>query len=144
MVRFLITISLLLICYYANAQRADTIFHDNMMITYVGEPPIFSGNLKDFIREQIQYPVEAKKDSLEGTVMVSFWVDTLGSTTDHQVIRGVRKDLDKEALRVAKLIRFEKPAMQLGKPIKVPFTVPVKFKLSNCSENESKKKVRIK
>jgi protein TonB len=142
MVKFFITISLVLIWYFSSAQRVDTLFHDNVMITYIEKPPLFSGNLKDFIRKQVRYPEEAQKDSLEGTVFISFWIDTLGITIDHQVIRGIRKDMDEEAIRIAKLIKFEKPATQRGKPIKVYFVVPVEFKLSNCSENENKKKVR--
>jgi hypothetical protein len=43
--------------------------------------------------------------------------------------------LDEEALRVTRLIRYEKPAMQAeNKPVKIEFVVPVFFKLG-----ESKK-----
>jgi len=53
MVKLFITISLVLIWYFSGAQRGDTLFHDNIMITYVEYPPLFSGNLKDFIRKQV-------------------------------------------------------------------------------------------
>lgn len=48
---------------------------------------------------------------------------------NHEIIKGIREDLNNEALRVAKLINFDRPAMQRGKPIKVKYTVPVEFKL---------------
>ena len=103
-------------------------------ITFIEDKPIFNGNLKDFIQDHICYPQKAKQDLLEGTVVVVYWIDTLGVTFDHKILRGIRKDLDEEALRVTKLIRYEKPAMQHGKPIKVRYTIPVEFKLSESSE----------
>lgn len=98
-------------------------------ITFVEEKPIFNGNLKDFIQENIKYPQKAEHDLLEGTVVIIYWIDSLGVTIDHKVVKGIRKDLDEEALRVTKLIKYERPAMQRGKPIKIRYTVPVEFKL---------------
>lgn len=57
---------------------------------------------------------------------------------NHKVLTGIRKDLNDEALRVVKLVNFEKPAMQSGKPIKVKYTIPVVFKLTE--EKKHKKK----
>ena len=91
---------------------------------------IYSENkLKEFISDNLNYSCINKLDSIKGKVYISFWIDTTGITYDHIVIRGVREDLDKEALRVTKLLKFEKPAMQRGKPIKVQFTVPIEFRL---------------
>ena len=45
----------------------------------------------------------------------------------HRVIKGVREDLDVEALRVAKLIKFDKPAMNNNEPIGVCFQVGILF-----------------
>ena len=77
----------------------------NLLITYVEEPPLFDGELLDFIQEEMKYPLSAIKDSIEGTVIISYIVDTLGHTINHKIIRGVRKDVDLEALRIAKLIK---------------------------------------
>ena len=65
-----------------------------------------------------------------------------GFTFGHKVIKGVREDLDNEALRVTTLIKFERPAFQRGKPIEVKYTVPVVFNLgdtdkkSKCSKSD--------
>lgn len=101
----------------------------NLSITYVEEPPLFDGELLDFIQEEMKYPLSAIKDSIEGTVIISYIVDTLGHTINHKIIRGVRKDVDLEALRIAKLIKYARPALQRGNPIRVPMTVPFSFKL---------------
>jgi protein TonB len=103
-------------------------------ITFVEEKPIFNGNLKDFIQNHIKYPQKAEQDLLEGTVVIVYWIDSLGVTFDHKVIKGIRKDLDEEALRVTKLIKYERPAMQRGKPIKIRYTVPVEFKLKEAED----------
>lgn len=103
--------------------------------------PIYKGGLNKlnrFIEENINYPKNALRDSLEGIVYISMDVDTEGNTHNHIIIKGVRDDLDNEALRVTKLIKFEKPAMQHGKSIKVRYTVPVEFKLSEKSELRKK------
>lgn len=107
-------------------------------ITIVEDKPIFNGNLKEFISNNIKYPQKAKIDSIEGTVFISFWVDTTGNTVNHKVIRGIREDLNKEAIRVTKLIKFKEPAMQRNKPIKVRYTVPVDFEISTKKENKEK------
>lgn len=109
------------------AQVADS---TDMMITHISDAPIFKENVKDFIQSKIIYPPNAKRDSIEGTVIVSFWIDTLGNTFNHEIIKGIQNDMDIEALRVSKLIKFEKPAMQRNKPIVVKYTVPVGFHLS--------------
>ncbi len=110
---------------------------NELMITDIEESPFFSGDLKEFIQNEILYPRNAEIDSIEGTVIISFKIDTLGLTNNHKVVKGVREDLNNEALRVARLIKFEKPAFQKGVPIKVKYTVPVLFSLTNL-ENKSR------
>ncbi|HOK26812.1 MAG TPA: energy transducer TonB [Bacteroidales bacterium] len=106
--------------------------------------PVFEGRLEKFIEKHIQYPMSALKDSIEGRVFVSFWVDSLGNTSKHTLILGIREDLNQEALRVAKLIKFSKPAMQNGKPVKVKYTLPFDFNLSNIKGKTSCNKRSLK
>ncbi|MPM55156.1 hypothetical protein SDC9_101949 [bioreactor metagenome] len=85
--------------------------------------------LMDFISRHLRYPATAWEDSVEGRVIIIFTVERSGDTDNHKVVRGVREDLDNEALRVAKLLKFEVPAIQRGKPVRVRFTLPVVFDL---------------
>lgn len=91
--------------------------------------PIFRGDLLEFIKSNIIYPPSALRDSIEGKIIVSFYVDTLGNTINHRIINETRNDLNEEALRVTRLIKFEKPAIQNGMPAKVKYTLPVEFKM---------------
>ena len=99
------------------------------LVTYVSRSPLFEGDLNAFVMNRIDYPLFAKRDSIEGRVLISFMIDTMGNTFDHVVVRGIREDLDLEALRVARLIKYDAPAMQKDKPVIVKFVVPVDFSL---------------
>ena len=61
------------------------------------------------------------------TVYVQFLVDTMGVTHQHKVLKGVNQQLDEEALRVCRLIKFDHPAMRTGKPVETYYTVPIRF-----------------
>ncbi len=94
--------------------------------------PEYEGGENELLKlfnDSINYPVKAIEDSIEGIVFVEFWIDTNGITTNHRIIKGIREDLDHEALRVAKLIKYKKPAMQRGKPIMVRYTIPIDFRI---------------
>ncbi|MFT6844684.1 MAG: TonB family protein [Flavobacteriales bacterium] len=83
-------------------------------------------SLLKFIHKQIMYDSILKIDC-EQIVHVFFWVDENGNTLSHCLLKEVREDLDKEALRVAKLVKFDEPAKHRGKPIKIKYVIPVKF-----------------
>ncbi len=82
------------------------------------------------IVSKINYPLSAEIDKTEGAVWVTFCIDTCGRTSNHKVIKGVRFDLDEEALRVSKLIIFDEPAKNRGVPILYRSTIPIRFELS--------------
>ena len=54
-----------------------------------------------------------------------------GSITDVKVVRGVDASLDKEAVRVVQSMPKWKPGKQRGKPVRVAYTLPINFQLSN-------------
>lgn len=85
--------------------------------------------LVDFIKESIKYPDVARKNGVEGRVIVKVVINKDGSATDPIVVRSIDPYLDKEALRVAQLMPKWKPGTHLGKVVKVYFTFPVIFKL---------------
>lgn len=124
---FIYILSLLIID-LANGQTLDSIGTTDI-ITIIEEPPLFNGDLKKFIQSELNYPLSAIKDTIEGMVVISFLIDKTGLTRNHNIIKGIRNDLDDEALRVTKLIKFATPALQKGKPIKVNYVVPVEFNL---------------
>ena len=104
---------------------------DDLILCLQNMPMYFRGSLRDVITSNLTYPRSAVLDSLEGTVYIAFVIDINGITKNHWVLRGVRFDLDQEALRVTRLIKFDKPAMQAsGRPVSVLYFCPVKFSLA--------------
>ena len=71
----------------------------------------------------------AKENGVQGRVIVQFVVNTDGSIVEPVVMRGVDPYLDKEALRVIKMMPKWSPGKQRGKPVRVKYTVPVMFRL---------------
>ena len=146
MVKIIMFILLSFLAYrpVVHINKDDTLIQDSAvvdsgyldLIMYIEDAPIYNGDIKAFIQTELNYPLSAKKDSIEGTVYISFMIDTLGSTNNHKVVRGIRDDLNEEAIKKTKKIKFDKPAFQRGKPITVPFMVPVVFDLQQeCSNN---------
>ena len=83
-----------------------------------------------FMQSHISYPPGPRERDIQGKVVVGFIVNEDGSLTDFRIVRSVQKELDAEAMRVAKLLPKFKPAMKNGKAVKAVFEFPISFKLS--------------
>ncbi len=103
------------------------------IFTVVEEMPSFPGGdearLK-FLQDNIVYPQVAKESGISGTVYVSFVVDSRGKVADVKIMRGIGGGCDEEAIRVIKLMPAWHPGKQAGKPVRVQFTMPIKFTLN--------------
>ena len=95
--------------------------------------------LMQFLSKNIQYPINAQKNHTQGRVTVQFVVNKDGSISEPKIIRGVDPDLDGEAIRVISLMPKWKPGMQKGQPVRVKYTVPVMFRLSDNGQKEEYK-----
>ncbi len=81
------------------------------------------------VSKRFQYPKIAKEYGIQGKVFVSFVVDKTGNITNVQVVRGVDKNLDKEAIRLITSLPKMQPAVQKGKPVSINYTIPINFLL---------------
>lgn len=98
----------------------------------VEEMPEFPGGMGEclkFLAKNIKYPTIAQENGVQGRVIVQFVVNSDGTIVDPVVMRSVDPYLDKEALRVIKMMPKWKPGKQRGKAVRVKYTVPVTFKL---------------
>ena len=84
-----------------------------------------------FINKHINYPPDALTNEKEGRVMIQFVVEQDGSVSNVTVLKGVYGSLDKEALRVIKLLPKWNPGMSGGKPARVYFRMPISFHITN-------------
>lgn len=94
--------------------------------------PEFPGGIVEFMKwlqKNLKYPKDAQSRKVEGTVVVSFIINTDGSITDTKVDKGVEDSLDYEAMRVIRKMPKWKPGQENGKPCRTMFAIPIVFKL---------------
>ena len=106
---------------------------DDEIFMVVENMPAFPGGdlgLMKFIQKTVKYPPIAKENDITGKVYVSYVVNKKGKVTNVKIVRGVDKYLDAEAKRVVKLLPYNTPGMQRGKPVNVQYTIPINFTLN--------------
>ena len=99
--------------------------------TYFSEhKPMFGENdgaIFKYLANNLKYPILAKESGIQGTVHLKFVVGKNGKVRDIEVVKGVNKLLDNEAIRVVKEMPKWKPGLQNGKPVSVFYSLPIKF-----------------
>jgi periplasmic protein TonB len=104
----------------------------NKVFLVVEQPPEFEGGLEamyKFINKNMKYPASARRMNIEGSVFVGFVVDADGKISEAAIIKGISADCDKEALRVVQMMPKWRPGKQSGRPVRVKFVLPIRFKL---------------
>ena len=102
------------------------------IFTVVEESPSFPGGEEArirFLQENIEYPQMARESGIQGTVYMTFVVEPTGSVSGVRVLRGIGGGCDEEAIRVIQKMPKWNPGKQRGKPVRVQFTMPIKFTL---------------
>lgn len=113
--------------------------------------------MMEMLRENVKYPAIAQEHGVQGQIIVGFIVEKDGSCSNFEIkrnsaaektegtavnayarpdsiaanaanIQKAKKALEKEAIRVCKLMKF-KPGKQRGQAVRVRFTVPLTFRL---------------
>jgi len=116
-----------------NSDAKVTEADPNQIFTSVEQVPEFPGGLEGFGRylsKAIRYPAIAKENGTQGRVIVTFVVERDGNLTDVHVVRGIGDGCDEEAVRALKASPHWKPGIQNGRPVRVQYSVPVAFTLS--------------
>ena len=114
-------------------QTNDTVVKEAEVFNVVEVMPEYIGGdaaRQKFLADNVKYPKEIGEGDIEGTVLVSFVVETDGSITNVEVVKSAGKELDAEAVRVTKLMPKWQPAVQRGKPVRARFRMPIRFALN--------------
>lgn len=82
-----------------------------------------------FVKENMSYPAEARKDSIEGRVFIEFVVEKDGSLTNFKSLKSIGHGCDEEAIRVLALSPPWVPAQQKGEVVRQRMVLPVVFNL---------------
>ena len=87
----------------------------------------FQRKIQEHVASNFKYPESALELGIQGKVFVLFVIDANGEVSSIRS-RGPDKILEKEAERIIKLLPKMIPGKQRGKPVKVPYSVPILFK----------------
>ena len=99
----------------------------------VEQQPEFPGGtaaLMKWLASNVRYPQMALENGISGRVIVKFVVEKDGSVSGVTLVRGVDKDLDREAIRVVKSMPKWQPGKNNGQAVRCYFNLPVNFKLA--------------
>ena len=88
----------------------------------------FQEQMNKHIRKNFRYPEIAQEMGIQGRVYVNFIIAKDGSISNVRM-RGPDKNLEKEAQRIISKLPTMTPGKQRGRPVRVPFSIPITFRL---------------
>lgn len=106
----------------------DSVIHFRI----VEQLPEFPGGMTAYMKwltKNLKYPDIAREQRLQGKVIVQFIVNKDGTIADAKVVKSVTPSLDREAMRVIRMMPTWKPGIQDDKPCRTMIAVPIVFKL---------------
>jgi TonB family protein len=103
---------------------------DSTIVEVVPNPIGGMDAFMNYFKRNFKYPSSALKDKVSGSVIVSFVVNKEGKITDCQIVKGVREDIDQEALRLISNAPDWQPGYQKGRYVDVRMSMPIHFDAS--------------
>ena len=88
----------------------------------------FQEQMNKHIVKNFRYPEIAQEMGIQGRVFVQFMIGKDGSISGIRT-RGPDKNLEKEANRIISKLPKMTPGKQRGRAVRVPFSIPIQFKL---------------
>lgn len=87
----------------------------------------FDGDVMTYIGDNLQYPEVARDAGIEGKVEVGFWINESGLVNNVQVLKGIDKACDEEAVRLVSHMPPWHPMMVDDRPVMSYKTLPIVF-----------------
>ncbi|WP_296705708.1 energy transducer TonB, partial [Algoriphagus sp.] len=116
------------------ARMGDEIFD---VVEEQPNPPGGMQGWNSYLGSNLTYPSQARQMGIEGTVIAVFVINTDGSISDVDILRGIGGGCDEEAIRVIENSPTWEPGLQRGRAVKTRMRVPIRFKLGG-SDAETK------
>ncbi len=86
------------------------------------------GLVKD-VSKNIKYPPSARKQGIQGKVLVTFIVEKDGTIEKIEIIKSADPTLDEEAIRLIGKLKPWVPGIKNDQAVAVPFIYPINFQL---------------
>jgi len=116
----------------ADGSPQTDVYKEDLEITYAQELPSFKGGLEKmykYLNQTVIYPEEAKEHAIQGLVLISFVVEKKGEIVEVKVIESPHVSLTNALLSSVKKMPAWDPGRLDGRPIRVRYNLPFKFKL---------------
>lgn len=110
------------------------------VFTVVEQMPEFPGGedaMFKFLKDNIKYPEEARKQGISGRVFVTFVIEADGEISNIEMLREIGGGCDEEAMRVVSIMPKWEPGYQKGVAVRVQFNLPIKFTLGKSKSKSS-------
>ncbi len=142
-IRFIILVCISIAIKASAQEKSAASNKEKAVYSIVEEMPQYPGGDDariNFIVKNIKYPEAARNSNIQGTVYVSFVIDTLGKVTNAKIIRGIGGGCEEEVLRLVNSMPNWIPGKQKGVPVNVLFNMPIKFKLDDDDKSKDSQK----
>jgi periplasmic protein TonB len=106
------------------SEEANAAKVDSQRPAYIGGDKA----LFEYISNNIKFPPIARRDKIQGKVVIKFIIRKDGSIADAKVEKGIGGGCDEEALRVVSNMPNWIPGKNNGIAVETPFTLPISFK----------------
>ncbi|NDV69263.1 energy transducer TonB [Dysgonomonas sp. 25] len=123
---------------------ADTVFPDEAYMVdttkiydiaeFMPEFPGGFEGLTNYIRERIHYTEAAKRDSIQGRVVLRLTIGRQGDVENIELKRKIHPDCDSIAVDIARSMPRWSPAIQSSVPVKVYYHIPIFFKREKAKQ----------
>ena len=129
MIRSLV-ITILLVAGFAFSARSQA---TDSVYTAVDVQPEFPGGTKALGKyvdgKNHEYPKEARKNNIEGKVVIQFIINEDGMCSNFEVVKGIGFGCDEAAVEAFKKMPKWKPAKVNGKPVKFRAQMAYNYRL---------------
>nr|WP_299535329.1 energy transducer TonB [Ulvibacterium sp.] len=89
----------------------------------------FNRMILKHVKKTFRYPEISQKMGIQGKVYMNFVIQKDGSIGEVKIARSPDKNLGAEATRIINELPRMIPGEQAGNPVRVPFSIPIAFKL---------------
>ncbi len=110
---------------------------NELIVQTLAEFPKGTKALDKFLKNNIEYSEEAFEEKIEGQVIVSFMIDKKGVARNPIIVKSLHPDLDREAIRMVKILPKFIPGTKHNRAISnykilpITFSVPKNIKQAN-------------
>ena len=88
------------------------------------------GAMLKYLADSIAYPPLALENAISGIVVATFIIEKNGAISNVRILKDIGGECGREAARVLRSMPAWEPGRANGQPVRVRYTVPVRFRFT--------------